>query len=145
MDYYGGTSLAGATNVPANAWSYFAFVRTGSTLNVYLNGVRDGTTTTSSNNSTNDFVLGRSWTNYASGELNGYVSGFRVSDAYARYTGTTMTVPTAPVAPTTASEGSFFLLIVRYLHKQRLLFDLHQGQRLNVLLLQRAQHLLHGQ
>ena len=48
-----------------------------------------------------------------------------------------MTVPTAPVAPTTASDG--FLLIVRYLHKQQPLPVLHRDQRLCV------QPLLHAQ
>ena len=43
-----------------------------------------------------------------------------------------ITVPTAPVAPTTASDGFFelfFLLIVQFLHIQQLHCYQHQGQR----------------
>jgi hypothetical protein len=97
MDYYLGTSLAGATSVQLYAWNYFAFVRSGSNLYVYLNGVRDASTTTSSNNSTNSFALGRFWTNDATNEALGYISNFRITDASARYTSATMTVPTAPL------------------------------------------------
>jgi hypothetical protein len=107
MDYYGGTSLAGATSVQLNAWNYFAFVRSGSNLYVYLNGVRDGSTTTSSNNSTNSFTLGRFWTNDATNETQGYISDFRISDATALYTASTMTVPTTP---TTAIASTSILL-----------------------------------
>ena len=43
-----------------------------------------------------------------------------------------ITVPTAPVAPTTASDG--FLLIARFLHTQRLRLDQHLTQMQHVLL-----------
>ena len=50
-----------------------------------------------------------------------------------------ITVPTAPVAPTTASDG--FLLIDRYRHKQQLQSGRHRDQMQCVPLEQRAQHL----
>lgn len=95
-DYYGGTSLAGATNIPLNTWNHVAVIRSGSTLSLYLNGSRDATTTTSSNNSTSNGVVGRDWTN-ASGYSNGFISNLRVVKGTAIYTGTTYTVPTQPL------------------------------------------------
>ena len=53
-----------------------------------------------------------------------------------------ITVPTAPVAPTTASDG--FLLIVLCLRTQLLRFDLHRVRRLCALLLRRDQDLIRG-
>lgn len=95
-DYYGGTSLAGATNISLNTWNHVAVIRSGSTLSLYLNGSRDATTTTSSNNSTSNGVVGRDWTN-ASGYSNGYISNLRVVKGTAVYSGTTYTVPTQPL------------------------------------------------
>ena len=52
-----------------------------------------------------------------------------------------ITVPTAPVAPTTASDG--LLLIVLCRHIQLLQLDQHRVRRLCALLLQRHQGLIH--
>jgi hypothetical protein len=95
-DYYVGTSLAGTTTIPVNAWTHVAVTRSGSNLNVYLNGVRDNTTTTSSNNTSSDLAIGRDWTN-GSTYSNGYISSLRVLKGSAQYTGATYTVPTAPL------------------------------------------------
>ena len=52
-----------------------------------------------------------------------------------------ITVPTAPVAPTTANDG--FVLIVLCRHKQLLQFDQHLVRRLYALLLRHDQGLIH--
>ena len=95
-DYYLGTSLAGTTTVPLNAWTHVAVTRSGSNLNVYLNGVRDNTTTTSSNNTSNSLAIGRDWTD-GSAYATGFISSLRVLKGSAQYTGATYTVPTAPL------------------------------------------------
>ncbi len=99
-DYYGGTSLAGATTLALNTWHHVAVVRSGSTLSLYLNGSRDATTTTSSNNTTSNGMVGRDWTN-GSSYSNGYISNVRVVKGSAVYSGTTYTVPTSPLTAIT--------------------------------------------
>jgi hypothetical protein len=95
-DYYGGTSLIGTTTLPVNTWTHVAVVRFGSTLSLYLNGNRDATTTTSSNNTSNNGVVGRNWTNLTT-YTNGYISNLRVVKDTAVYSGTSYTVPIAPL------------------------------------------------
>jgi hypothetical protein len=90
-DYYGGTSLQGPNQVPDYEWHHVAVIRNGSTLSLYLNGAREATTTTSSNNTTDSFAIGKAWTNYANGEMQGYISDLRVVKGIALYTGTSFT------------------------------------------------------
>ena len=104
-DYYGGTSLTGASTIPLNTWNHVAVVRSGSTLSLYLNGNRDATTTTSSNNTTSNGIVGRDWTN-SSTSPNGYISNLRVVKGSAVYSGTSYTVPTSQL---TAISGTSLL------------------------------------
>jgi len=104
-DYYGGTALVGATQAPDYAWHHVAVIRSGSTLSLYLNGSRDATTTTSSNNTTDSFAVGRAWTNHAPGSMEGYIADLRVIKGTALYTGTSYTVPTAPLTAVTNTSA----------------------------------------
>jgi hypothetical protein len=98
-----------ATGAPTvNAWNHVVACRSGTTLSVFLNGTRIGTTTYSTNLfSTNDIRVGA----YASGTdpIAGYLSGVRVVKGSSVYdpSASTLTVPTTP--PTAISNTSFLL------------------------------------
>lgn len=64
--YYGAT-LTGALTVTANVWNHAALVRTGTTLQLFLNGVPDSSVASGSGNwSTTGFTLGN-WYNGSAG------------------------------------------------------------------------------
>jgi hypothetical protein len=100
--FYGGTTITGATSLAINAWNHVAIVRSGTTLSLYLNGTRDATTTSSSNNTSSNCVIARDWTN-GSSYSNGYISNLRVVKGTAVYDPSlsTLTVPTAPLTAIT--------------------------------------------
>jgi hypothetical protein len=88
-------STDGSTNVDASlgtpsistgAWNHFAFVRNGSVITLYVNGVSTGTTATAYTLAalvTNYyFKIGGDTTNF----FNGYMDDFRITKGYARYT-----------------------------------------------------------
>jgi hypothetical protein len=72
-----------ANAVSLNTWAYLAFVRSGTTLTIYVNGTSAKTATVSSN-------LGSSWpyyvgNNYAAGyTYYGYIDDLRITKGYAR-------------------------------------------------------------
>lgn len=72
-----------ANAVSLNTWAYLAFVRSGTTLTIYVNGVSAKTATVSSN-------LGSSWpyyigNNYSAGyTYYGYIDDLRITKGYAR-------------------------------------------------------------
>lgn len=72
-----------ASAVPLNTWTYLAFVRSGTTLTIYVNGTSAKTATVSSN-------LGTSWpfyigNNYTAGyTYYGYIDDLRITKGYAR-------------------------------------------------------------
>lgn len=82
-----------------NTWVHVATVRSSTTLNLFVNGVSQGTTYFTANlNSSADFVIGGG--RYAggpeTGSINAYIDDFRISD-FARYT-SNFTAPTKPFA-----------------------------------------------
>jgi len=99
---YDATSSA---DLVVNQWNHIAFVRNGSTLRLYINGVQDGTNGTISTQSVFDSSyqvgIGRP------GELNaeyfkGYVASLRFVKGTCVYpSGTTFTPPTAPLTAIT--------------------------------------------
>jgi hypothetical protein len=76
-----------------NTWTHIAFVRSGTTLTCFLNGVSVGTTTTASSigsASAGSYIGSSQSGNY----WFGYIDDLRVTKGYARYT-SNFTPPTA--------------------------------------------------
>ena len=113
---YNSSALAdfvGAPSTPiVNAWNHIAIVRSGNSLYLYLNGVRNATVpsiTATLTATTDPFVLGQ-FLNSVSNYLTGYVCGLRIVKGGALYTDPTITVPTTPPT-TTVSSGTVSLLL----------------------------------
>ena len=80
----GSTSLGGL--FPAAGWNHFAFVRSGTTLSAYINGVSTGTTATRTGtlgNANGVYIWGSS---AGSNTTSGYLSNFRYVNGTALYT-----------------------------------------------------------
>jgi len=92
----------------ANQWNHVAWVREGTSLSVFVNGVRQATTTIASGftvgNSTRQVEVG---SQNDSSYLSAYVSQLRVVKGSALYSGATYTVPTS--ALTATAQTVFFL------------------------------------
>jgi hypothetical protein len=109
--YYGssGNTISGtpASSMLINQWNHIVLVRSGTTLSIMSNGVRQGTATHSSSvNFSGSTTIGGyadSTTSYA---IRGYLAGFRAVNGVAVYdpTQTTYTVPTAPLTNTTTTS-----------------------------------------
>ncbi len=91
----------------ANSWNHIAASRSGNTYSLYLNGTRVATTTNA--NSLADVGTSVEIGRYSNGNgiYAGYISGARIVKGTAVYTGTTLTVPTAP--PTAVTNTSLLL------------------------------------
>jgi len=87
-------SLSGYLN---NNWVHVAIVRSSGTLNVYLNGVAQGTGASDSTNysgTTNTLTIG--YDAAGNGYYTGYIKDLRITKGVARYS-TTFTPPTTPL------------------------------------------------
>ena len=87
----------------ANTWYHVAFVRSGSTITGYLNGVAQGTLTNSNQFSGTNSQIGRELYNSGTGaQFNGYISNLRLVKGTAVYTSafTPSTTPLTPIAGT---------------------------------------------
>jgi hypothetical protein len=94
LDVAGTQLFNPAFTTPLNSWVHLAFVRSGTDVSLYVNGNRLATVTNSNPVVADNAVFGGIDWNAAFG-LVGYYSNVRYSNS-ARYTGTTITVPTAP-------------------------------------------------
>ncbi len=94
-------------SVISNQWNHIAYVRTGTTGALYLNGVRVSTQTDSTNYSISPTTSYLSSRYSGANQFLGYVSAVRVLKGTAQYSGTTYTVPTAP--PTAITNTSLLL------------------------------------
>lgn len=99
-DFNGGTSTvmlsSGASSLRDGAWHHVAVSRSGSALNMYIDGTRRATGTASSNvsNINGDINIGRD--QFYGRQFTGYIDDLRLTIGSARgYTGSTITVPTA--------------------------------------------------
>ena len=89
--YYTGAGWGGAIStsvLPVNAWSHIAGVYTGSAINIYVNGVLDGTASSSSWQTTASTTgyIGRGWDDTTLTYFTGYISNLRVIKGTALYT-----------------------------------------------------------
>ena len=101
-DLYGAgtTTFSGAT-VPLRTWVHIAFVKSGTSITAYLNGVSAGTQSMNYTvGNANGFYVGGN-----GGGMNGYLSNFRVVNGTAVYTSNF----TPPTAPLTAITNTFLL------------------------------------
>jgi Concanavalin A-like lectin/glucanases superfamily len=94
----GGTTISG-NGISTNTWNYIALVRSSGTLSLYVNGTRKNTASYSTviiggAGSTLGFFIGDSYDGNHYYVI-GYMDDVRITNGYARYSGTTMTVPTA--------------------------------------------------
>ena len=83
-------TLTGTATLSVNTWYHVAATRSGTTLRLFVNGVLDGTLTSSTNITDTGFTMGdtvppRLGTN-SSGMFNGYISNFRIVKGTAVYT-----------------------------------------------------------
>lgn len=84
------------TDVLNTGWHHMAFVRTGNTLKLFIDGVQEGgdlSVSGSVNDSTNNWSVGRAGEN-TTDTWQGWIDEFRLSNGVARWT-TTFTPPTA--------------------------------------------------
>jgi len=95
--YYNGgqAALATSTQLSSGAWSFIVFVKNGTSLSIYINGVLYASATVigipmSSN--TVPFNIGQNTTS----KFTGYIQDLRITYGVARYSGSTCPVPTAP-------------------------------------------------
>ena len=103
----GSIVITSSTAVTVNAWNHMAVVRSGTTLTLYQNGVSVGSATNSTNfNSTAPLGIGATATAPGGGGVGswpvvGFLSGVRFVKGTAVYSGSTYTVPTAPLTAIT--------------------------------------------
>ena len=98
----GANVTSGANLIPLNTWTHLAFVLSGSTGTLYINGTQVGQTTGWNITSTtsNYFYLGYDATGTVDGKFTGYVSDARLLIGTALYT-TNFTPPTSSVTAIT--------------------------------------------
>jgi len=117
----GSTDYGGTYNLPSTpttgVWYHFAFVRSGSSVSAYWNGVQAGSATTASgttNTPSTQIAIGGRGTPYTGLYLNGYIDEFRVTK-YARYTAA-FTPPTAALPEFAAGTDRYFSNVSLLLH-----------------------------
>jgi hypothetical protein len=104
--YYDGTARVGATTLTTNSWYHLAWVRSGSVLRGYVNGVLDyyngsyGTGAISPGSTapaigTKDYTIGAAW------GTTGYISNLRIVNGTAVYTTSSTTVGATIFTPST--------------------------------------------
>jgi hypothetical protein len=96
LTYFNGTQYYGTGTVLWNQWTHVAWVRSGTTMTFYVNGVAGGTATISGTQTgtatTNPIYIGTKDNGLAGYGTVGYIADFRITNGYAR----TISVPTAP-------------------------------------------------
>ena len=95
-------NVTGATTLTLNAWNHVAFVKSGTTLTIYLNGVSDAsaTQTVTMVSGGRAVYIGYDAGQPASAYFNGYISNLRIVKGTAVYT-SAFSPPTAPLTAIT--------------------------------------------
>jgi len=105
LSYSSGTTAYNSSSTPvANAWNHIAGVYDGTNINLYMNGVRVLQTPANNTNYAASVYIGSYPSN--SEDFAGGIADVRVVKGTQLYTGTTYTVPTAPL---TAISGTSLL------------------------------------
>jgi hypothetical protein len=95
-----GTAVITTSSVAANVFNHIALVRSGGNTIIYINGSQSGITYVNSSSLIQDGVfIGLNRNNLGNPSfflnLDGYIDEFRITKGIARYTGASLTVPTA--------------------------------------------------
>ena len=93
-----------STSLQLNAWNHCAFVRESNTVSLYLNGARVFTTTFTGSVSNSTAAVSVGADSSGGQPLQGYITNSRVVNGTALYSGTTYTVPTAPLSAVTNTK-----------------------------------------
>ena len=97
----GGFLLTSTTSLATSTWYHVAFVRSGSTITLYINGVSEAVATLTTNyNATTSFFVGQTPELIAGRYWNGYISNFRMIKGTAVYT-SNFTPSTTPLTAIT--------------------------------------------
>jgi hypothetical protein len=98
MSFYNAAYSFGTTTILSNVWTHVAFVRVGTTMTFYVNGIANGTATVSGTltgaATTNPIWIGHKDNNLAAYGSVGFIDDLRITNGVARYTGD-FTPPTA--------------------------------------------------
>lgn len=107
MAYYNGAFVYGTTTVYYNRWTHVAWVRVGTTMTFYVNGVAGGTATVSGTQTgaatTNPVYLGSKDNGLAGYGTVGYITDFRIVNGVAVYT-SNFTPPTQALTATQSAN-----------------------------------------
>jgi hypothetical protein len=106
LAYYNGSGYVSTTVVPLNTWSHVAAVYDGTNINLYLNGVRVLQSATTNTDQSTGVKVGYHFSSEAEA-FQGFITDARIVKGSQVYSGTTYTVPTAPL---TAISGTSLLL-----------------------------------
>jgi hypothetical protein len=106
LNTFAGSQAVTTGVVTVNAWNHIAMSRSSGTMSVYLNGTRVLNSTYSDNLSQQQLVIGRAYPALNQEYVAGYIADFRIVKGSAIYSGTTISVPTAP---STAISGTSVL------------------------------------
>ncbi len=99
--YLAGGQRFGSIAWRKNQWNHVALSNDNTSLRLYVNGTLVNTTTSTTIN-LSTMVIGSEQTNNVSNDKwNGYITDFRVINGTALYSGSTITVPTTPLAAIT--------------------------------------------
>ena len=100
-------SITSTASIPLSTWTHIAFVRSGSTLTLFINGSSDSTATVSTDyNAATSFFVGNTPELISNRYWSGYLSSLRILKGTAQYTATF----TPPTSPLTAITNTSLLL-----------------------------------
>jgi hypothetical protein len=95
-DGAGQAYVFGSIATPLNSWAYIAVTRSSGLVRLYVNGVFDNSATITKTVTARATCIGSFQYLGYSDYFNGYLSSSRITNGTALYTGSTMSVPTAP-------------------------------------------------
>ena len=101
LEYYDG-SVRNLGVCPLRAWTHVAISKTSGTVSAYVNGTRTYTGAESTNTSARTFTVGAK--NTGAEPWDGYIADVRILKGQGLYSGTTITVPTAPLTAITNTQ-----------------------------------------